>query len=394
MELIKSALRNIVRKRGRSALTMASIAIGVAAVVLTGAVGGIGKAAVREEIDRLGIGGLSVTADSRIKQNKLVEADLELVESLEASDGAIPVLMKYGSAAMHGLVTQTVAWGVGSGAEQVISLERLHGRLVEESDVRQKSAVCVVDESTARLFYGRSNIVGKRLLLTLEQGELELEVVGVAGSGGSALQGLIGEYFPTFIYVPYSTLQELTGERWFDQIAVRLADPDGADEAGERIVRALEERSGEKGGYLAQNMARQKDRLTRLMDIVGLSLSGVAAISLVVSGLGTMTVMLVSVRERTREIGIKRAVGARAGTILREFMLEAVMISLAGGTLGALAGSLAAAALQLALGRSPEADIPFVLFCVAFSALSGVIFGAYPARKAAGLNPAEALRQD
>ena len=394
MENIRSAFRNVLRKRGRSLLTVISIAIGVAAVVLTGAIGRMGRTAVEREIDSLGIGGISVTADKRLRLTQLYERDLELIETLGVADGAIPVMMKYGRATMHGLVAQTVAWGVGAGAGQIISLEVLHGRLIDERDVGERRLVCVVDENAARTFYGRSNITGKTLTLMLDSCELELEVVGVAASGGNALQSLIGEYFPSFVYVPYSTLQKATGQDWFDQIAVRLADGEGADETGERIVRALETQNGIKGGYLAQNMAQQKDRLTRLMDIVSAALSGVAAISLVVSGLGTTTVMLVSVRERTREIGIKRAIGAGRWTILGEFMLEAAVLSLAGGVAGALTGLAAALILQWVLGLQAAPDLPFIALCIAVSVLGGVLFGVYPSRKAASLDPVEALRQE
>ncbi len=293
MEKVRNALRNILRKRGRSLLTVISVAIGVAAVVLTGTIGDMGRSAVASEIDSLGIGGLSVTADKRLRLTQLYADDLELIRRLDAAEGAIPVMMKYGRAEMHGLVAQTVAWGVGEGADQIISLETLYGRLIEKRDVEEKRTVCVVDENAAQTFYGRSDITGKTLTLMLDSCELKLEVVGVAASGGDALQGLLGEYFPSFVYVPYSTLQEATGQDWFDQIAVKLIPEADADSAGERIVRALEANSGVKGGYLAQNMARQRDRLTRLADIVSASLSGVAAISLVVSGLGTTTVMLV-----------------------------------------------------------------------------------------------------
>ena len=174
MENIRSAFRNVLRKRGRSLLTVISIAIGVAAVVLTGAIGRMGRTAVEREIDSLGIGGISVTADKRLRLTQLYERDLELIETLGVADGAIPVMMKYGRATMHGLVAQTVAWGVGAGAGQIISLEVLHGRLIDERDVGERRLVCVVDENAARTFYGRSNITGKTLTLMLDSCELEL----------------------------------------------------------------------------------------------------------------------------------------------------------------------------------------------------------------------------
>lgn len=394
MREMRSAWKSICRRGMRNLLTVISIAIGVAALVLTGTVAQAGKQAVEDEIACLGIGGLSVTADRRLMMTELGAEELRLIGEMEHITGAIPVMVQYGRLAMHGLISETVVWGIGSGADQVISLEAIHGRLLENQDVVLSRDVCLVDQAAAQLFYGRDNIVGKKLSLLLEEGERELTVVGIVSSGGNALQSMIGEYLPAFVYLPYTTLQQVSGREGFDQIAVKVTEGEDAEKIGGKIVDMLEYSSGLEGAYLARNMAGQKERLTRLMDIVGMALSGVAAISLVVSGLGTTTVMLVSVRERTREIGIKRAIGARTGRILSEFMLEAVLLSAAGGVLGAGLGTAGTLLARLLFGIKMLPSPGLVAVGIGFSLLSGILFGVYPAWRASRLDPVEALRQE
>ena len=186
----------------------------------------------------------------------------------------------------------------------------------------------------------------------------------------------------------------MTGREDFDQIAVRVSA--GADVAGEeqRIVSALERTSGLKGFFRTDNLAMQKERLSGLMDIVTLILTAISGISLLVSGLGIMTIMLVSVNERTREIGIKKAIGASRSRILFEFLAEAVIISLLGSVVGILIGSAACAAGMSLMGIAASWDIRGFFILIGFAVAVGGVFGVYPAIKAARMRPVEALRME
>ncbi|MBQ3069052.1 MAG: ABC transporter permease, partial [Clostridia bacterium] len=214
-------------------------------------------------------------------------------------------------------------------------------------------------------------------------------VVGVTKAGSLLFQN-IAQMIPGMVYIPSPTWWQLTGRTDFDQLAVRLtAKADPAVEAM-RIERALSQVSGESG-FRAEDLSAQKDKLTGLMDIVTAILTAVSAISLLVSGLSIMTVMMVSVGERTREIGVKKALGATDGRIRREFLAEALLLSFGGGSLGVLLGLLIGQ-LGLSVSGVTLSVSPSLVWLVLFAAGIGVAFGVYPAHKAAHLDPVDALR--
>ena len=208
------------------------------------------------------------------------------------------------------------------------------------------------------------------------------------------LQNFIGSYIPNFVYVPYSTMQQLLGKNSFDQIAVKLKSGTDVDKTGDMLVQSLNRTNGSSNAFVSNNLMKQRDSLSNILGVVTLILSSVGAISLLVASLSIMTVMLVSVNERTREIGIKKSIGARKKDILLEFMFEAVLITLFGSLFGILAGYgisyLGASYFGFALGIR----LDIMALAVGFSVLTGMIFGVYPAMKAAKMNPVDALRME
>lgn len=189
------------------------------------------------------------------------------------------------------------------------------------------------------------------------------------------------------VYIPYTTMQNLTGRETFDQIAVRVRDGSDVEHAQTSIVSALERSGGLEGLYRTDNLAVQKERLSGLMDIVTLVLTAISGISLLVSGLSIMTIMLVSVNERTREIGIKKAIGASSGRILWEFLAEAVIISLLGSLAGILLGGGLCWLGMTLVGVRMTLSLTGLLGLIGFSVALGALFGVYPAVKAAKMRP-------
>lgn len=394
LEMLKIAVRNLTRKSMRTWLTIASISIGIASVVVIGAIGDAGKAAVTSELDNMGITGLSVsTAAYGTSTTVHLQMDeLNAIRELPSVENAMPLIMYYTDSTLKGEKSDSLVWGIDSGAKQVISLELLHGRLINKNDVESTAKVCLVDQNYALTTYGRENIVGKTMQILMNGNEETYEIIGIVSAGSSIMQNVIGNYVPSIVYVPYTSLQEYAVINKFDQIAVKVNAGSDVEDAQSSIISALDQVSGTTGAFHAENLAKQRDQLMSMLDIITLVLSLIGGISLIVAGLGIMTIMLVSVTERTREIGIKKAIGAKNHKIMVEFLLEAVFITAIGSLLGALVGLGISMLGLMAVGMSTAIQWPTILNAIGVSMLIGVFFGVYPAYKASKLRPVEALR--
>lgn len=394
IDTLLMSFKNLGRKKNRSILTIMGIAIGVASVVLIASIGDIGKYTVNAELDSLGVGGVMVSGNKKTASTQLTETHLDAIRRSGAVDSAIPIVVDYTKSYMRGLMLDTVVWGIDYGANQVISLEPLYGRLITKNDVRARKKICVVDQNVARAYYRRDNIVGKVLTLQFAGGYEDFEIVGVVSSGGSLMQGLMGDLIPSFVYLPYSTMQELSRKSTYDQIAVKTRDGVDPDIAAAQLVSAANSASGINSGFKAENMQSQKKKLNNVLNIITAALSAIAGVSLVVAGLSIMTLMLASVGERTREIGIKKSIGANKNNILCEFLIEALTISVLGSILGAAIGILLIIIGCMPFGIPVRLNVWLILFSMFFSVVSGVIFGVYPALLASRLRPVDALRYD
>ncbi len=384
----RSAWTALGRGKLRTLLTVSSIAIGTAMVVLVMGIGRLGTAAVGRELESMGINGLSVSASKG-----LTYPCLTAIRNVPQVSKAMPLCLSFGQATMGHGDYSVVGCGIDAGADQVISLELLHGRLLSRGDVAGESAVCVVDEALALEAFGRADVVGRDLSLLYETGQQDYRIVGVTATGSSLLQNVTA-MIPYMVYVPYTTQQAATGLDKFDQIAVRLVSDTVSEQAREDI-RLCVDRSGEDvGTLLTEDLATQRKRLDSMMDMVSLALTAIGGVSLLVSGFGILTVMLSCVHERTREIGIKKAIGATRRRILAEFLAGAMLMSGLGGLAGILLGGGAVAVACGVLGFPISLPVWGLVGVLALTLLLGTLFGAYPAYQAAGLRPVEALRRE
>lgn len=384
-------LKYIYDRRHKMYSTIFAIAIGMMLVVIVSAVGEIGSSMIEQEVESLGIGSVTISANKTVADVPLTEEKLELLRQQPEVCSASPIIMSYSQIRLKGVISQCAVWGVESGSSQIIELEPIHGRILTQEDIDEGRQVCVIDKNMAEAFYGRSNIVGKKLDVLLNNQYYTFEVVGVVESGGNLMQSMLS-YAPYFAYVPYNVLQQACGKTGYDRIAITLTNQETADETGAKLADGLAVRYGEQqGSYMVENMFSQKQKLQNITNIVKLSLISISAVSLLVSGLGVMTVMTSSVTERTREIGIKKSIGAKNSTILLEFISEGSILSFIGSALGLIFGQGSIWLLCLLFRLEYQTNIKILIFSLLLTVAMGTIFSAKPALRAARLDPVKAL---
>ncbi len=380
----------MIRKKLRKTLTVLGICIGTFSVVITGAVSDIGKEVINRELESIGVNGLSVTNNN--ETDKILSK--EILQALKSSEDVLnvtPLTFSYAEVKVRSGNEKTVVMGVDYNASEIFSLEPVHGSLIDRIDVKKESQVCVVDEAFALKNYNRSNIVGSKVDIFLNGTPVTFEVKGVAKTGGNLVQGMMGNYIPSIIYLPYTTKQTLTLSDKFDQIAVRIKEGKDEETAKTEILSNL---GALKKGIRIDNLSGYKNEFNVILNGITVILGTIAGISLIVAGLLIMTVMLTAVNERTKEIGIKKSIGASSKRIVKEFMLEALVLSLKGGLLGAFGGAFLGIIISLIVGTGFVINFKFIAATVAFSIFTGILFGVYPAMKASKLNPADALRRE
>ena len=386
MDKIGAYVRNLKRKKLRTALAVIGIAIGVFSVVTVISIGVTGKEVIFSEIDNLGFSGLSIESE----EYPLTEAQLSQVRSV--TDGATPIIIRYAYSRLRSTDLNTVLIGAGGNVCSVTKLNVLYGRAFTEKEVREGARVCVLSADAAEQVYGRGNVCGKQLVLHIGGREIPLKIVGVAEAGTGTIATLTGQEFPAFAHMPYTTLSSVAGVSGFDRISVDV-EPERAEAVAASVLKKLNSAAGDNDAYSVTDIDRERAKYSRIIDAVTAVVSGIGGISLLVAGLMIMTLMLVSVSERGREIGIKKALGARTSHIVAEFLTESAVISALGGAAGVALTFAAALALKLVAGVALTVSAEVVLAGLLLSCGTGVVFGVYPALKAARLRPAETLRR-
>ncbi len=391
-EAFNMALLAMLAHRMRSFLTMLGIIIGIASVVLVVALGSGSQQKVLENISSLGTNTITIRAGTGFgargaaRIRTLVPADADALKSQDYAAAVSPAVSANASARYGGVEASTSINGVNNDYFQLHSYKAVSGSLFDASDIEERSQVAIIDEaSSAALFQGEDPI-GK----VLQLGRVPVRVIGVVRASGAS-------FGPSSlnVWLPYTTVMgRVSGQSHLDSVTVQVADGYDMTEAQSQITRLMRQRHGVEDFFL-QNSDTIRSTITSTTQTMTMLVAAIAVISLVVGGIGVMNIMLVSVTERTKEIGVRVAIGARRSDIIAQFLIEAVLVCLIGGLLGiglALGGGALIGMLTSEV-RLSFSTLSIVAACLSSTAI-GVTFGFLPARAAARLDPVVALARD
>lgn len=395
------AWASLVANKLRSLLTMLGIIIGVAAVIALVSIGNGVKQDIEDSISSLGsnllvvLPGAPRTPGARPLQGSMKSlkiSDYEAIAKLEGVKAASP--MTNGS---YVVIYQNKNWttsvaGVNANFQDVNNWTMTSGRFFSDKNVQNRERVAVVGQTVVKNLFADEDPVGKEIRVK----NIPFRVIGVLKSKGN---GTMGNDQDDTVLIPYTTsMERVEGIDYLRRVYVVAKDDEGIDRLQADIENLLRVRHNIKDTNLddfnIQNMKSIMETVAQTTGTFTLFLGAVAAISLVVGGIGIMNIMLVSVTERTREIGVRKALGATYSVIVTQFLIEAVVISLMGGFIGIAFGIGASKVIGMVSGMSTIVSVPTIIMSFAFSMAIGLIFGIYPARKAAKLNPIDALHYE
>jgi len=399
---LRLALRALARNKMRSSLTMLGIIIGVGAVIATVSIGQGADYLVQQGIQSMGTNAVFISAGSTKPGGARLgygAVKTLTIDDMQAILREVPLIKQAAPAvgARAQVVYQNQNWstsitGTTPNYFEIRSWPVQSGAIFGQEEVDSAANVCVLGTTVARILFVDESPIGKQIRI----GQLPFRVVGVLESKG---QSVMGDDQDDKIFAPYSTVQrKISGVTWLQFINASAISQEASVAAVAPITALLRERhhirTGDDDDFFVRTQSEAADLAASTTQVMTLLLGSVAGVSLVVGGIGIMNIMLVSVTERTREIGVRLAVGATERDVRMQFLSEAVLLSLLGGSVGIVLGMAGSVLVSNILGWVTRVSADAVVVAVLFSVGVGIFFGYYPAHKASQLDPIEALRYE
>jgi putative ABC transport system permease protein len=385
-ENLKMSWMNIIHHKMRSALTILGIVIGVSSIIALITIGKSSMSEMTNEFTLFGADKISVQVTGTPLKQGLVESDIRKLEQIEHVAGVSPTLTGNTTIVAAGTEKTNV---VVQGKNDVYFTKTMNlietGRGINVLDIENKNRVCLIGAAISKELFFAENPIGKKLII----GGVTYNIIGTLKESSNFSSASVNDS----VIVPYTTSMSLLGKGYVSSVDVYMKNSSYSEKITGDIELVLNEAfNDKKEGFTIMNMQDMLTSINKITNMLSYMLGGIGSISLFVGGIGIMNMMLVSVTERTTEIGLRKALGAEPKRIQQQFLIEAVFLSLIGGVIGFVGGVAVAYVVCILMGTTLTLTASTVLLALGFSAAIGIIFGIAPARKASQLNPIDALR--
>ena len=374
-------------------MAMISVFISIFSLSVVSMISSVGKEKIKAELDGVGMNGMTVTAYSNYKENI---TDITLYNSLRKCDYVNRITpVRYDTMEIslsNGNELQCLCWGISPMAKDVVNLKQMYGRGISDGDINNSSLVCLIDESIALQNYGRSNITGKDLYITTDSGVHKLEIIGVVNKTSSLLNGMSGDIIPNFIYLPFTTMENISFEKGFDQLIINIKE-------GTTVENII--------GYIKSNavlpmystieisdLSRQRDNINNITEIAFLMLFAISCVALIVCSISVATSVSSAVSQAKHDIGIKISIGASKLNIMSEFLILSVSACLIGIFFGISIGYISLGIVNFILKETFSFDTSLLATGVSATIFLTATFSLYPSYKAASMIPIKALSRE
>jgi putative ABC transport system permease protein len=389
ISMIRVRLR---RKKLRTSLAILGILVGIMAVTAITTIGNSGERAVFAEFSKMGINGVNIKkriAKTSSPQN-LLYSDVRLAKETISDTYISGVYANTGTVQNNNIDRDSYILGVDSDFYKIASLKIVEGRFISKSDNDNQNLVCVIDSYTKKKLYNNENVLGKTIKLSTVYGENSFTICGILENSS----GVMSESMPLFMYIPVNSIQKVFHTDKLDYISVVSMNEKKLEDKSNEVLNLIEKEKKDTNVFYIDNINKEKENIENASKLLKNIIGAIALISLIVGGIGVMNIMLVSVSERTREIGIKKSIGAKNTDILFEFLVEALFITLFASILGLSFGIIISIVIANFLEIKFLISVSSITNIFLISFVTGLIFGGYPALIAGNLDPVVALRSE
>lgn len=405
-EVFSQALDSIKSNKMRTFLTMLGVVIGVSSVIMIFSAGNAGKAYINGLFGKLGANIINVTMSTSAEIDETDKFTLKDVEYLKENVEEVTQVQYYGTnmtgstSVNYGSKSKTgIIMGVLPEIFETRPMDLTSGRLITQNDIDSASNVAVIPEICVKGLFGNFNPLGKKITIQDEEfGSKTLTIVGTADIDMDMDMTMdeLADEMPAMLVIPFTTYQNFYQVNTIDQLELVFPKEANSQEIAEEAKKYLELLHNTEDKYSFTSSQQIQDTVNTVINVIQIAILAIGAISLIVGGIGIMNIMLVAVTERTREIGIRKAIGAQKKDIIIQFLVEAIMLTSMSGIVGIIIGIIPSFPLSKIAKCSPTELISpsIILISIGVAVMCGIFFGVYPAKKAADLDPIESLRYE